>query len=62
MSRSKGDRPKKYRRIRYDKENWVIQQLTNRKRRRANKRHADDPENERKIPNPDKSSQGWNTW
>ena len=62
MSKSKGDGPKKYTRTRYDKENWVIKQLTNRRRRRANKRYADEYGDENKTPNPEKSTGGWLTW
>lgn len=62
MSKSKGDGPRKHRKFRYDKENWVAQQLTNRRRRRANKKYADNYGDEKMTPNPDRSSQGWMTW
>lgn len=62
MSRSKGDGRKKHKRIRYDKEDPFIQEQTRRKRRRANKKYADNEGDERHTPNPEKSSGGWFTW
>lgn len=46
----------------YNKENWVVQQLTRRKRRRAAKRFVRDYENEHKEPGPERSTGGWFTW
>ena len=62
MSRSRKDKKGGHPWPGYNKENWVIKQLTRRKRRRANKRYAQDPENESLEPNPEKSTGGWLTW
>jgi len=62
MSRSKKDQAGGHPWPGYNKENWVVKALDRRKHRRAGKKQARDFEDEKKIPNPERSSQGWKTW
>ena len=62
MSRSKKDQKGGHPWPGYDKENSVAKDMTRRKRRAANKKHARDWDDERTEPNPEKSTQGWLTW